>query len=263
MARTITQRVVRTAREKYGVTVYTRAAWGSTAQSIYANRRRTRPVRVRKADTIVFHVTVTRDDGDSKQDFFADMREVERIGVERFGSGVSYNFCIDMKTGEVGVGQPLDAKGTHTVNNKGVKGYSHDQNHAARAIAAIGMPGDKLSDKSIRAYAGLIAAMMDEGAVTTSPDAVPHSLFAAKDCPTDPVRTQIQTIMKTAKQLRAAAGQPDPQPEPAPTGSKQPDRDKPLRRALLAAENEARKVGRLPLAERLRKRRLALRPQKE
>jgi hypothetical protein len=57
-----------------------------------------------------------------------------RIGMERFGSGVSYNFLVHMQTGEVAVGQPLDAKGTHTLNEKRVPGYSYDQNLVARAI---------------------------------------------------------------------------------------------------------------------------------
>lgn len=154
------------------------------------------------ADTLVAHITVTRDDGPSVADFKADMREVERIGWERFQSGVSYNFCIDFKTGQVGIGQALDAKGTHTINDKDVPGFSYDQNAVALAISFIGMPGDKLTSLAISKTAKLIATLIDCKALTPTFDFVPHSLFAYKDCPTDNVRENMELIKKTALQLR-------------------------------------------------------------
>lgn len=198
----ITPRVVRRARKHYGVDILWHKQWGSRARDIYALRRRLRTVRVMKADTLVQHITVTNPTGDFK----ADMQTVERIGVERFGSGFSYNFGVDMTTGQIGVGQPLDAKGTHTVNDKGVRGFSRDQNHAARAIAVIGQPHTPLSDKAKRAIAGLIAAMMDEGAITEDPDYLPHSFFAWKDCPSDPTRNAMPEIFALAKELRKSGG---------------------------------------------------------
>lgn len=195
---TISSRVIRRARKRYGVTVYTHRQFGSRARGIYAARRRNRPVRVRKADTLVQHITVTRPSDDLK----ADARVVERIGTDRFGSGISYNFLVDMRTGEVAQGQPLDAKGTHTVNDKHKPGFSYDQNHAARAIAVVGMPDTPLSARAHRAIAGLIAAMMDEGAITESPDYLPHSFFAWKDCPCDATRNAMPQILRDAKALR-------------------------------------------------------------
>lgn len=207
---TINQRVIARARNRYGLKVYTRSQWGSRYPSVYETRRRTKPA-LQPADTVWQHITVTLDHGDLTGDLFADARTVERIGYERFGSGVSYNWLVDMVTGDVAEGQPLDAKGTHTVNNKDVPNFSYDQNYAARAIAVLGMPGDKLSAKAARSIAGLQAAMMDEKAITTHYDYVPHSLVAWKDCPCDPTRNQMGSIRKQAFALRSK-----PVPAPVP-----------------------------------------------
>lgn len=189
---TITQRVVRRARQR-GVTVYTRWQWGSTAGPVYAWRRKFRRHAPPPADTLVQHITVTRRTG-----IKPDMRLLERIGMQRFGSGVSYNFAVDMRTGEVGVGQPLDAKGTHTLNDKGIPGFSFDQNLVAHAIAVIGMPGDRLSLSAEVAIGKLIAAMIECGVLTRGFDYMPHSAFAWKDCPCDPTRDRMPAIRRAA-----------------------------------------------------------------
>lgn len=190
--KTITQRVVANARKR-GVVVIDRGDWDSAHADVYAYRRKHKPAR-QPADTVVQHITVTLDHGPLTGDFKADVRTIERIGMERFGSGVSYNWVVDMETGMVAVGQPLDAKGTHTVNDKDVVGFSHDQNLVARAIAVLGMPNDKLSPAAADAITQLLAAMVDEGAITEGFDYVPHSLFAFKDCPCDSTRDQMKTI---------------------------------------------------------------------
>ena len=194
---TITQRVVRNARRR-GVVVLSRRQWGSKLPHVYAWRRIFRRAK-QPADTVVQHITVTTPSGDFKQ----DARLVESIGQARFGSGVSYNWLVDMRTGHVAVGQPLDAKGTHTLNDKGVPGYSFDQNLVARAIAVIGQPGTPLSNKAERVISLLIAAMIDEGAVTRGFDYDPHSKFAFKDCPCDATRNRMGAIRAAAlKALR-------------------------------------------------------------
>lgn len=190
---TITQRVVRNARKR-GVKVVDRIQWGNTS-TIYQKRRRTRPHKSMPSDTLWQHITVTKRKG-----IRYDMRTLHKIGMERFGSGVSYNFGIDMVTGEIGVGQALDAKGTHTVNNKGIPNYSYDQNFVSHAFAFIGMPGDLISNKAIDAAAKLFAAMIDEGALTKDPDYNPHSMVAYKDCPTDAAREVMPLIKKKAKE---------------------------------------------------------------
>lgn len=203
---TITTKAVRAARRR-GVKVLTRRQWRSRHEAVYAQRRRDTKAgrwgRFRlQADTVVQHITVTLDHGPLTGDFAADVRTVEQIGYERFKSGVSYNWVVDMQTGMVAVGQPLDSKGTHTVNDKGVAGYTHDQNLAARAIAVLGMPGDKLSARAERAIVQLLAAMVDVGAITPGFDYLPHSTFAAKDCPCPPTRARMPAIRAAV----AAAG---------------------------------------------------------
>lgn len=195
---TITQRVVRNARKR-GVKVFTRRQWRSLHPHVYAWRRIFRKVKPGPADTVVQHITVTR-----RSDIKSDMRVLEKIGMERFGSGVSYNFAVDMVTGEVGLGQSLDAKGTHTLNDKDVPGYSHDQNYVARAIAVIGMPGDKLSRQAEWSIISLLAAMMDEGAITETFDYDPHSKFAYKDCPCSVTRDRMPALRASA--VRAHEG---------------------------------------------------------
>ena len=197
---TPTQTMVRAARRR-GATVLTHRQWGSRELRTYASRRiATRrgvwPGFKLKADTLVLHITVTFDSGELRGDFKADMQTVERIGKERSGSGISYNACVDMATGMAGVGQPLDSKGTHTVNDKAVPGYSRDQNLVARAIACLGMPGALLSDAALETIVDLMVGMWEAGALTDDPDVVPHSLFAYKDCPTTAVRDRIPEIRR-------------------------------------------------------------------
>lgn len=208
----ITSRVVKNARAR-GVIVLSRSGWGSSTslkvdgRNVYAWRRDHKPhtlIPDRPADTLWQHITVTRDTGPLRGDFKRDMRTVERIGWERFRSGFSYNFGIDPTTGMVGVGMPLDAKGTHTVNTKGVPGFSHDQNAVALALAWVGMPGMKPTDRAVRAAGLLVAALITEGALTREHDYEPHSLVAWKDCPTDAGRAVMPAIHRIARREAGA-----------------------------------------------------------
>jgi hypothetical protein len=201
---TITGRFVKRARG-YGVTVHTRYQWGGV-MPVYAWRRvnrRHKQLPKQPTDTLVQHITVTRDDGPSESDFKADMRELHAIGTSRFGTGVSYNLVWDMATGEIGVGQALDAAGAHTLNDKNVPNYSDNLNYYALAIAAIGMPGRKPTPRAVEALARTIAALIDVKALRPGHDYVPHSLFAYKDCPTDAVRAVMPEVNRRA---RAIAG---------------------------------------------------------
>lgn len=194
--RSITLRVVKAARKR-GVKVYTRRQWGSTQETLYQWRRKNKPHALlpnKPVDTVWQHITVTRRSGD----FRADCQLIERIGFARFGTGCSYNFMVDMTTGEVGIGQPLDAKGAHTLNDKGLKGFTHDQNAVAIAIAVIGMPTYTLTPKAEQAISRLIAACIEVGAVTHGFDYMPHSAVAAKDCPCDSTLDRMPAIRAQA-----------------------------------------------------------------
>jgi hypothetical protein len=152
-------------------------------------------------DTLWQHVTVTFDSGAFIGDFKVDVRLVERIGMERFGSGVSYNVVWDMSRGTAAIGQPFDAKGTHTVMEKPRPGFSYDQNAVALGWAVLGVCGDVLSARAREAIARGMAAAMDVGALTADPDYLPHSTAAYKDCPCDETRNAMRGIITRAKQL--------------------------------------------------------------
>lgn len=200
---TITQKVVRNLRNR-NVRVFTRQQWGTRHAATYAWRRinkRHKLLPKRRVDTCWQHITVTRDTGSTNRSFFSDMQTVERIGWERFKSGVSYNWVVDMDSGVVGVGQALDAKGTHTLNHKDTPNYSYDQNAVSVAIAVLGMPGHSLTKVAEDSIANLIAAMIDENVLTKGHDYVPHSLVAYKECPTPAVIRRMDEINKKALSL--------------------------------------------------------------
>lgn len=196
-----TSRVLRNARKR-GLTVYSRRQWGAGFRNlaVYQWRRVNRRhnlIPKKPVDTVVQHITVTHRTGDFKR----DMRTLHDIGVSRFGSGVSYNWVVDMVTGKIGLGQSLDAAGTHTINDKNMPGFSKNQNYVAIAIAVLGVEEDHLSPVAKLAIAELIAAHVDEGYVTKGFDYLPHSFFAAKDCPCDSTRSAMVDIRKGALRL--------------------------------------------------------------
>lgn len=198
MTTSITMRVVKNARRK-GLVVLTPIQWGSLSLATYAWRRRYRPhlyLPDRPAPNLWQHITVTYDTGRKKRSFKKDCRLVERIGNDRFSVGCSYNVMWDMKTGMIAIGQPFDARGAHTLNDKKTPGFSFDQNAVGLAIAAIGMPGDVPTEKAVLCLISFIKSMKEEGAISDNFDYEPHSLVAAKDCPTNAVRNAMPRIRR-------------------------------------------------------------------
>ncbi|HKY58320.1 MAG TPA: hypothetical protein VJL80_09805 [Aeromicrobium sp.] len=209
------------ALRRRGVEVLTHDQWGSARRDLYVRRLTSHPhglLPSRPVDTLWNHITVTEDDGPTSGEFKADCREVERIGYARFGSGVSYNVLVDRNAAKprVAIGQFLEAKGTHTVNNKGVDGYSYNQNKVALALAFVGVVGDRLNAAAVEACVQVNAALIEVGAMTDHYDNVPHSLVAAKDCPTDELRDRLADIKRRAlANVRRAAPAPDGPTEPS------------------------------------------------
>lgn len=231
---TPTGKVVRNLRKR-GITVLTHDQWKSKHRATYAARRNLKPSK-RPADTCVQHITVTLDTGPLTGDFIRDVQTVERIGYERFKSGVSYNWVVDMETGMVAVGMPLDAKGTHTVNDKKVPNFSYDQNYWARAIAVLGMENTPLSSDAQHSIEQILAAMVEEGELTEGFDYCPHSKFAYKGCPCDSTASKMDDIRKAvAAEVKAPPVVARP-PAPAPT--------KPRRKLVDAAQVDLRRARR-------------------
>lgn len=217
------------ALRRRGVEVLEHADWGSTHVGLYVDRLTTRPHGLlpgTPVDTLWNHITVTEDDGTLIGDFKADCREVERIGFQRFGTGVSYNFLVDANATKprIAIGAFLEAKGSHTQNDKGIAGFSNDQNLVALAVAWVGVPGNKLNAHALTAMVQLRGALIEVGALTTTYDDVPHSLVAAKECPTGELRDRLPEL----RRLGLLAAQPKPS---APTRASR------IKAALLAVLN--------------------------
>lgn len=191
----VNKRVMRELREVAAVPVLSHKQWEAEYEGVYLTRREIRPAH-QPADTVVQHITVTLDHGPLRGDFIEDMKTIERIGWERFRTGISYNWVIDMETGWIGQGAYLDAQGSHTVNDKGLAGFSYNQNRMARGIAFMGMPKTKLSKLAVESAADVLVAMYRGGAITPEPDYLPHSAFAHKDCPCDPARNKMDEIYR-------------------------------------------------------------------
>jgi hypothetical protein len=191
----VNKRVMTELRKVASVPVLSHKQWGAKYEGVYLTRREIRPAHT-PADTVVQHITVTLDHGPLKGDFIQDVQTVERIGWERFQTGISYNWVIDMETGMIAQGAYLDAQGSHTINDKGVAGFDRNQNRMARAIAMLGMPKTKLSKLAVESAADILTAMYRGGAITRTPDYLPHSHFAYKDCPCDPTRLKMDEIYR-------------------------------------------------------------------
>lgn len=180
-----------------GYKVRTREQWGSTEAETYAYRLRTKPVDF-PVSHMFAHITVTKKNGNE------GAREVEQIGMERFGSGVSYQWLVDHETHTIFEGQPLAAKGTHTVNDKRVPGFPmppESCNYVGHAVAFMAVPGDEFCDECAEMFAAIMAAEKIEDVLRDDARYHPHSKFAAKDCPTDAVRDQLPEIHRMAVRM--------------------------------------------------------------
>ena len=200
---TLTRRIVRRAR-RAGIEVYTRKNWGACYNDVYARRLSTHPHKLlptKPSDTCVFHISVTNRTGFSTKNFFMDVRTVERIGYERFKSGVSYNVLWCPITGKIALGQPFAGKGTHTVNVKNVPNFSYDQNAVAIAVCMVGNVGIVPTKRALKKLRRFLAVCKLEGALTLEADFEPHSLFAAKDCPTEPLRSKLPMLHRFSTNL--------------------------------------------------------------
>src|SRR5262245_55881846 len=113
--------------EAHGFPVLTRDEWHTKFEPLYQKRREVKPFTLPAKDFFA-HVTVTFDSGNLTGDFRRDVRLVEQIGFDRFKTGISYTWIVDKRTGLIAKGHPVDAKGAHTLNDKGVHGFPFDLN---------------------------------------------------------------------------------------------------------------------------------------
>ncbi|SRR5712691_3540392 len=98
-------------------TIISRSQWGARYADGYDNA----PV---PAPHLILHHSATNASGDAED---AQMRILERIGQERFGSGMSYTFAV-FPSGQIYQGVSIDRASAHTLKH----------NYDARAIVMVG-----------------------------------------------------------------------------------------------------------------------------
>lgn len=229
-----------------GYKIRTKEQWGSKQLPLYGWRLRTKPVDF-PVDYGFVHISVTHTHGDE------GMRDIEEIGVDRFGTGVSYNWVIDHKTDHtIYIGQPLAAKGAHTVNDKNVKGFPNNLNYFGHAVAFMGDVNDTVCDECVDTIAAIFASEKLEGVMRIGDNIYPHRKFAAKSCPGDKLYDRMRDISDlVARKVRAGdvcAGRPaakkaavkKPAKKPAPKKADKPSRVE-LARDLLEDAKKAAK----------------------
>jgi N-acetylmuramoyl-L-alanine amidase len=170
-------RIIRELRAA-GFTVLSRKQWGSRRRPLYQWRRIHKHFPGR-AKCFFAHVTVTN----PTDSFAADVRLLERIGYDRFRTGISYNYAVDQRTGAIAIGMPHDAAGAHTLNDKGIDGFPDNLNYFGHGIAWIGNIGDRPSQDCKDAFSAIIAAEKKQNAAREDARIYPHSKFAWKECP--------------------------------------------------------------------------------
>lgn len=152
-----------------------RVRWGSSYDYGARHRAPLRSAPRAKVETCL-HTTVTiaPDLLPPYDDEHEAMRLLERIGVQRFGSGVSYNAVV-MPTGRAYEGQPLDNKSTHSEWT--------DWNYSRASIALCGdYSKDRPTEAMLLKVAEIQAAWMTEGVITTVV-LRGHYEVSSKSCP--------------------------------------------------------------------------------
>ena len=209
-----------------GLVMREREDWGAVFD--YTNSR---PVNI--ADLLVGHIAVVDDPGDLLGTEDQVMRNIERIGMQRFpATGYSYNGAA-FNTGRLYEGQPLERRGAHTVNDRrrssctmagcpsrgdSLTAPSWNNNVNARALVAPQMPGDPCTDKQVVSFARWGAALKLARFATADARWHGHRCFAAKDCPGNEVWLRLDDVADlTADYVRAGHVGDAPTPDPIPT----------------------------------------------
>lgn len=176
-----------------GVVCLNREQWGSRALGSYIKRRSTHPMPPAPAKYHFFHLTVTPDT-DTVAEGKAGARQIEGYGYST-PPMVSYQ---DLLTNEgfYFQGQDYGNKGTHTVNDKNVPGYSKDLNLEGYAFALMQNVNDEVSDIQVQLAAMVCAARELTGWVRKGAPVLPHRTFAYKSCPGDKAMERLDDIRR-------------------------------------------------------------------
>lgn len=178
-----------------GVECFTRQEWGSPRErdGDYVERRRTHPMPAGPALYHFLHITVTRDT-DTVLEGAAGARQIEAFGYSR-PPMVSYQDLVTNE-GRYFQGQDYGTKGTHTVNDRGIRGFPLDLNLLGYACAIMQNIEDEVTDEQVRTIALVFAARERAGLVRPGAPIYPHRMFAAKSCPGDKAVARLPEIEK-------------------------------------------------------------------
>jgi len=125
-------------------------------------------------------------------DEYRAMRLLERIGVERFGSGMSYNVAV-MPSGNAYLGQPLDNKTTHSA-------YL-DWNYTRASIVLVGdYARDKPTEAMLRKVSEIQAMWFERGTISKTPLRW-HGQVQGTECPGQWAKDRVPDINKWAAAL--------------------------------------------------------------
>lgn len=189
---------------QYGVPYLARDDWGHTAKL--------GPSMPGYARGIHVHHTVTFADDDhnflATEDVKADMREIERISVSRFGR-FSYSFAIH-PSGVVGEGAGFTV-GAHTAN----------YNSSTFGIVFIGnMDRDTLTRPMIGAFKALVTVLRVSDAATGDCYIKPHRDRKATACPGQHVIDNWVDLINLSSALVPIPPIPDPEDDMTPDQAK-------------------------------------------
>lgn len=163
-----------------GLDFITREDWNAV-QSYTSARDVFEPV-----EGFVLHISVTIDGGNTGLTEEDDMRDIERIGQERFSIGFPYNAAI-FDTGRLYEGQPLTRRGAHTVDDKNIgyksTGSGRSMNFWWRAIVLPQMVTDDVTEAQVRQCARWAAAQIRAGYAKRDAIWIGHRDVAWKSCP--------------------------------------------------------------------------------
>lgn len=198
-----------------GLDITTREQWGAR-QDYTAARSVNRPAR-----WLFLHVTVTADPADTLAAEAAACRQVEAIGLSRFGIGWSYNAGV-MQSGRLYEGQPLTRRGAHTVNDKPNPNFpTGSLNYDARALALVQNVQDAVTDAQIDAAARWGAALRRSGEATINARWYGHRDVTTKSCPGDKGYARLRELNALTDRY-TTFGLPGSPPPPVPRRRKKP-----------------------------------------
>lgn len=158
------------------ITIRPRSAWGAR----YADGAGPAPLPA-GAGLFLHHSTTQAANGP------AAVAELERIGQQRFGAGISYTWACS-PDGTLWQGHSITRLGSHT------KGY----NTTGRAVVLIG--NGVITDAQIETVAQLLAYGVEAGWWPTT-QLRPHHAVRATECPGAAPTAAIPTIVARARQI--------------------------------------------------------------